>query len=177
MVSSNDSQPPPLPLRAVRVGSPSKKTAKYVLSIALCIVVAYIGHIVWRMTWGWKLANDAKAIRLVYRTDHRTLLAACDDLRSQRDKLLPDRSWHPASHEHPDPNDPNIPKLIRDLAPKSITIEGPWVWLEMGGGPYHFGIVAVQNSSPAPPIVTKELTPRLWYYSEDSLVPKPPPGE
>ena len=177
MVSSNHSQPPPLPLHAVRVGSLSSKIAKGLLSATLCIVVAYIGRIVWQMTWGWELATEAKAVQLVYRTDHQSLLVACDELRSRRDQLRPDLSWHPSSHTHPDPSDPNIPKMIRDLSPKSITIEGPWVWLEMGGGSYHFGIVAVQNNSPAPPMVTKQLTPRLWYYSQKNVVPKAPPGE
>jgi hypothetical protein len=118
------------------------------------------------------------SITALYDTDPAALLAACDDIWQKRAQLPQDPTWNntaPNDRTHPDPNSSAIPALVRSLSPSYITVNEKYVQLEFGGGGFHSGILAVHEPSPQPPVaVTKQLLPRLFYYSSDGTVPQKP---
>jgi hypothetical protein len=140
--------------------------------VILGLILLYFGCIVVKVVWIVRAGNqamNAKVVRLLQRTDHQKLLDECDQLWADRAKLRPDPNWHPASREHPDPGDPLIPPIIAGLQPGYITISENYVAIELGGGFGHATIYATQSSHPPPIPTTRQLLPRLLFYSEAEL--------
>ena len=64
-----------------------------------------------------------------------------------------------------------MPSVVLELRPSTIVIEKTLVQLEMGGGPYHYGLVVVFDPT-VHCLRTKQLKDQLWYYAQDHDVPK-----
>jgi len=112
---------------------------------------------------------------LLYKTNPNDLKVACLFIRDNKSKFHTNPEWYPKGipdPSNPDPLDPQMPKIIKDLKPNDIVDYDGYVKLEFGGGFYHYGIELF------PPGVeeygTKKLAPNLWFYSEDGKYP--PPG-
>jgi hypothetical protein len=119
---------------------------------------------------------EAKSVQVLYRTDHQALLDACDEMWKNRALYRPDPKWNnttPGDTGYPDPADPKIPAIVRSLKPGYIVIEADYVNIALSSGHFHTGIYAFEQGSPPIP-VTKELLPRLFYYSEDGQIPSKP---
>jgi len=109
--------------------------------------------------------------QLLYHTNHAELLGACRFILDNRSKFRPNPEWSPPNISNPDPADPLMPAIIRGMQHVSVRVTDQFVQLEFGGGGYHYGIFGY-----APGVTgsgTKELTPGLWFYSEDGRIPPP----
>lgn len=132
---------------------------------------AFRAYLLYQATIGASHRIEQKQRTLLYATDHQKLLEACDEIRANWKKYKHDVSWSGAPNDfsHPDPADPAFPAIVRALKPLYITVTDGDVSIEMGGGFYHYGVIAPKTSRPC--MKTKELVPGLWYYAEDGKVP------
>jgi hypothetical protein len=142
--------------------------------VAVIIVIAPLAAVALRIVIAGHDGALQKERQLLYQTNGPAVFEACTQVWSNRGLYRTDPEWHnvaPADPSIPDPTDPRIPTPIRALRPSSIFIGSSSVRLEMGGGPYHYGLEAFMNGTLG--TGTKQLSPGLWYYAEDGAVPPP----
>ena len=112
-------------------------------------------------------------VRLLCKTDHQTLLEACNELSKQvaKGNLKPGKY---SIRRDPDPESARFPQPILDLGPTYVYIDengSGRVMLAMMGGLGHFGVQAYPEDYQKPSFAgfkfgDKELIPRLWYYDD-----------
>jgi hypothetical protein len=122
------------------------------------------------------LFDEAPKEELLLRSDHGAVLAACREIMEKQGtyRVNPSVGGGGSAEDRrrrsPDPTDPRIPEVIRSLGPSSIQVESDRVVVEMGGGFYHYGFVALseescaswENKNPG----AREVRRCLWYYAE-----------
>ncbi|MFH1716052.1 MAG: hypothetical protein ABIF19_01765 [Planctomycetota bacterium] len=115
---------------------------------------------------------EDKQIRLLYKTDHQALLAACRELSKQvtKGELKAGTYWVRGNNRSPEAS--QFPQPILDLKPNYVYIDENdcgRVMLEMFGGFTHFGVLAYTEDYKKPTWAEygdKELIPGLWYYDD-----------
>jgi len=112
-------------------------------------------------------------IRLLYRTDHESLLVACRELSKKKaDGVLESRMYNVLFDPHPESS--KFPAAILELEPNYVFIDNDGrIMVEMLGGLDHFGINAYpedyKKSSDAEKLGDKKLLDGLWYYDDGYL--------
>lgn len=155
-----------------------RRRKRVVLLIAVCLVAAWPALIVvnfgYYWLWGAQKEIVARQKQLLYKTNPNALLAAARQIHASAGTYRPHPTGQPQDNRHPDPNDPNMPLIVKGLLPSTIAIDKDIVQIEMGGGFYHYGVIAYMTSPTSlVPMGTLQLTPGLWYYAEDGRVPPP----
>ncbi|MGA2583008.1 MAG: hypothetical protein ABSG31_07000 [Tepidisphaeraceae bacterium] len=110
--------------------------------------------------------------QILYHTNAQALLNECVLISNNKSHYRHDPDWHnlsPGDFTYPDPSDPAMPGIVAQLRPGYIVIDPNSVTLEFGGGFLHFGVTAFMNGSPGHG--TLQLTPGLWYFSDDGKIP------
>jgi len=153
-----------------------------VIILAVVIFVGYMAgdYLVARgfLFFGAKDVQQ-KQVRLLYKTDHQTLLEACREISRMvaRGELKPGRYYLSRSRRLPAVS--RFPQSILDLAPNYVYIDennSGRVMLEMHGGFVHFGVQAYSEDYQKPfssfEYGDKELISGLWYY-DDGYIENP----
>jgi hypothetical protein len=120
----------------------------------------------------WR-SNHERA-QLLFRTDHRALLAACRQVMTNRHAFARDIDWHgpqDPAESLIDPKDPKIPRPIASLHPRDVFAKDSEVHLELHGGFDHYGVIALSEQAAHDAATNRfsgpiELIPGLWYYDE-----------
>jgi hypothetical protein len=110
---------------------------------------------------------DQQTLNLLYKTDHKALLAACREVIHNRAKYGTNPNVHGADtvdRFYPDPCDPNMPAVVRALQPAYIVAEDSHVRIELGGGFHHYGVYAYAGVTQGGG--DKKLLDGLWYYDD-----------
>jgi len=117
-------------------------------------------HVFW-FNWAYqaKKLTDQKQIQLLYQSDHEAL-------RDAGRKILSDANTYTNEFMMKD----ELPETIRNLSPShaSILPGRQELWIEMGGGFFHFGFTIFPEGIEGNGL--KKLIPGLWYYSEDNKI-------
>lgn len=92
---------------------------------------------------------------LLEETDHRALADACRDVLARRKEF----------GNEPDPQDPRLPESIGRLRATRIDLTKHYVAIELHGGFDHYGVLFYTEGADVTD-GSRELAPRLWYYSE-----------
>jgi len=117
-----------------------------------------------------KLTKQAKEgrIRLLYRTDHATLLDACRKIiKDKREGKWPEGRYNVSFRPHPDAA--KLPETILKLKPTWLWINNERVMIEMFGGLDHFGVYAFSkgfSEADQKKYGNKKLLDGLWYYDD-----------
>ncbi len=167
-------RPPPLP-RGRGVVQAKRRLLIWAAFLLLILFPLWAGlRFVYWVGWGSHRHIQSRQHLLVYGLNPGAILAAAPEIRQNASTYRQDPTWNnvPAgTFRYPDPNDPALPAAIKALKPSSIIIETHSVRIEMGGGFFHYGVIAY------PPGIRghglKELTPGLWYYADDHRIPAP----
>lgn len=127
-------------------------------------------------TWKGSRKIEEGRYALLYETDHYAILNGAKEILANRLTYTPDPMWNPPSPEKPDPNDPNMPAAIKTLRPKTIALGPDHVTFEMGGGFFHYGLIAAPGDDFDPNrvptgLVYVKLINGVWYYAEDNKLP------
>jgi hypothetical protein len=110
-------------------------------------------------------------VKLLYKTDHQALLAACRELS----KKVTDGNMANGPYELRSGSDrwiTGIPQPLLDLRPNNVYINyNGRVIVEMLGGLDHFGVYAYPEDYKRPPHASDELGHKkllegLWYYDD-----------
>ena len=110
---------------------------------------------------------DRRTSSLLYKTDHKALLDACREVMDNRSKYAKDPDVHGGDSEddsYPNPIDPNLPPIIRQLGASYIVAEDAHVRIELGGGFHHYGVNAYLEGAEGQG--DKKLLDGLWYYDD-----------
>lgn len=114
-------------------------------------------------------------INLLCRMDHQALLEACREIstRAASGDLKPKRYY---VHSPASPEASTFPKVILDLRPSTVSIEGNGVvFVAVVGGLDHFGVIfypeGIEDGEPPPgvewgPYGDRKLLDGLWYYDD-----------
>ena len=140
------------------------------LKVTIIIAAAVIGvsGVGIAAFWRWFEPMHVR-VRLLCKTNHRTLLEACQELAGQvkEGNLKPDeyrfRSWRSGAAGR-------FPEPIQALRPTYVLIdEDGRVTIEMFGGLTHFGVHAYPKDYKVrfPGFKYGELIPNLWYYDDE----------
>src|SRR5262249_34565729 len=125
------------------------------------------------LLFGWVTVDhwysEHRRAQMLYKTDHRALLAACRQLMTNQQILSKYDDPHSIKIYIPE-HDPDLPKAIVSLNPVGIETTGSSVEVAMGGGFDHYGFIALsekeeQNLKGA--ITGIEPVSGLWYYDEN----------
>jgi hypothetical protein len=118
----------------------------------------------------WTHPLKEAEVRLLRDTDYYALLEACREL-SQRAKelgLKPDYDY--AVHTDPSPEAAKFPKVILEVNPAYVCIDGDGcLWVAIAGGLTHEGVRVYplnHATAPASKLGDRELIPGLWYYDD-----------
>lgn len=112
-------------------------------------------------------------IRLLYETDHKTLLLACRKISKKKAAgILKSQRYNVLSEPHPEAA--KFPRAILDLEPSYVFIDYDGrIMVEMMGGLDHFGVQAYPEGykkSSQETLGDKKLIDGLWYYDDGYLV-------
>lgn len=146
------------------------------IKLLVIAVVALPLGVVALMPWVGRRRTEKRRHALFYATDHHAILAGAKEILAKKLTYRPDPTWQPPSTEKPDPNDPNMPAAIKALSPKTIAVGPDHVTFEMGGGFFHYGLIAspVDDFDPnqvPTGLVYVQLVKGVWYYAEDNKLP------
>jgi hypothetical protein len=112
-------------------------------------------------------------IRLLYRTDHKSLLLACRELSKKKAAgVLESQMYNVLFDPHPESS--KFPAAILELEPNYVFVDNDGrIMVEMLGGLDHFGVNAYpedyKKSSDAEKLGDKKLLDGLWYYDDGYL--------
>ncbi len=112
-------------------------------------------------------------IRLLYRTNHESLLLACRELSKKKAVgILKSRMYNVLFDPHPEAA--KFPGAILELEPNYVFIDNDGrIMIEMLGGLDHFGVNAYpedyKKSSDVEKLGDKKLLDGLWYYDDGYL--------
>lgn len=112
-------------------------------------------------------------VRLLYRTDHESLLLACRELSKKKAAgILKSRMYNVLFDPHPEAA--KFPTAILELEPNYVFIDNDGrIMIEMLGGLDHFGVNAYpedyEKSSDMEKLGDKKLLDGLWYYDDGYL--------
>ena len=144
------------------------------LGVALLGCLAFVCA-VW-IVWSNQREIARRQRLILYKTNPAVVLALCRQIRAKQALFRGNPDWHPTpatGGDYPDPADPRMPPVIAGLRPCTISILPGGVRIELGGGPYHFGVAEQLPGAPVPALAVKLLIPGLWYYAEDGKAPPP----
>ncbi len=161
-----------------------RKKVKKVIVIVICLIsLAVVTTVVFFRTAPGKelfgrgimrvlmIYSRRERVKLLYKTDHQALLAACRELSKEIiDGNLPNGPYYLRSG--PDRKVPEIPRPILKLRPTYAFVNYTGrVILEMAGGLDHFGVYAYPVDYEKPPHASDELGHKklldgLWYYDD-----------
>lgn len=118
--------------------------------------------------------------RLLCETDFQALLEGCREISRMYATGELKKSQYMIRIE-PDPDASKFPKVILDLEPTCVNIQGDgMVQVELLGGFVHYGVCAYPENYKAPfsgfSYGDRELIDRLWYY-DDGYLKNPKYGE
>jgi hypothetical protein len=139
--------------------------------VALVLAGPYI-FIAVGFTWMFNHQIPDHQRRVLYHTDHRALLAACRDIIREKKPRLTKKEPNVAVSN----SDPSLPPIIRSLNPSWIMVDDASIFIELGGGYFHYEVIAYAEDAHAREVQDdhlKMLILGLWYDSEDRKVIPP----
>jgi len=130
-----------------------KKSNKKIVIVSIVFVfgiaILPFARILWDIAWtmGGSILNINKRTKIaLYETDHKALLDACREIMdADKTTYRRDPKISPTGDRYPDPQDPNMPAIIRNLGVSYIVVDKDEVRIEMGGGHYHYGFTAFRK--------------------------------
>jgi hypothetical protein len=135
--------------------------------------------LVW-LTWGGRHEIEERRYALLHATDHHAILAAAQEFLTKKLTYRPDPKWNAPTADYPDPKDPNMPAAVKALRPSTIVTGTDYVQFEMGGGFFHYGLIASPIADFDPNqrrigLASVKLINGVWYYAEDGKLPSRKP--
>ena len=139
----------------------------------VCLILYYtwcLGLIYFTTKYGIQEAKEG-TIRLLYNTDHQSLLEACRKVLEDSQLGKWEKKTFYNIRRNPDPNVSDFPEAILDLNPSYVMIyDKVFLYIEMMGGMHHFGIYAYPENFKKPSDYfrygDKELIEGLWYHDD-----------